>query len=296
MKRIVYLLSFAAAVMLAASCDQRQGPVETEVFHWADSTAHAYMTMDVEYPKGSGAAADRMREELSGVVDRILSHVTSYEDERFFPPYDGEAGDTKAMLEYYRDNAFAQIAGQSQQDADEREAYILSDEDFSDEQKAEMIADMPRWGYEFGLRKLDETDKYVVFQSMDYIYMGGAHGGVTGEGCLTFSKQDGQRIKDFVDPSCAADIQPLLVRGVKEYFSDNGYEVSEDELLDMLFIDDRFIPLPSWPLYPSGDGLAFVYQQYEIASYADGMPSFTIPYADIEPYMTPEAKALLIEE
>ena len=64
----------------------------------------------------------------------------------------------------------------------------------------------------------------------------------------------------------------------------------------MLFIDDRFIPLPSWPLYPSGDGLAFIYQQYEIASYADGMPSFTIPYADIEPYMTPEAKALLIEE
>jgi hypothetical protein len=36
----------------------------------------------------------------------------------------------------------------------------------------------------------------------------------------------------------------------------------------------------------------FTYQQYEIASYAEGMPSFVVPYPDIEPFLTPEAKAL----
>ena len=66
-----------------------------------------------------------------------------------------------------------------------------------------------------------------------------------------------------------------------------------DELKESLFIEDGFIPLPSWPLYPSDEGLNFVYHQYEIASYAEGMPSFTVPYADIEPFLTPAARELL---
>ena len=37
----------------------------------------------------------------------------------------------------------------------------------------------------------------------------------------------------------------------------------------------------------------FTYQQYEIASYAAGMPEFTIPFEDLFPYLTPEAKALV---
>jgi hypothetical protein len=34
----------------------------------------------------------------------------------------------------------------------------------------------------------------------------------------------------------------------------------------------------------------FVYQQYEIASYAVGMPSFTVAYDKLLPYLTPEAR------
>lgn len=85
----------------------------------------------------------------------------------------------------------------------------------------------------------------------------------------------------------------LLAAGLVRYYSDNGYETSWDELKESLFIEDGFIPLPSWPLYPSADGLVFVYQQYEIASYAEGMPSFTVPYGDIGPYLTEEAHKLL---
>ena len=88
-------------------------------------------------------------------------------------------------------------------------------------------------------------------------------------------------------------MQPLLTAGLLRYYADCGYDTTWDDLRESLFIDDGFVPLPSWPLYPSEDGLNFIYQQYEIASYADGMPAFVVPYADMEPFMTPEAKALL---
>ena len=283
----------AGAILLAVSCDNAGGPMETELYHWADSTACAYMTMDAELPSGADKVSAQVRGELAGLVDRILSHVTSYEDERFFEPFGGSPDDVQGMLEYYRDNSFAQIARLSQQDADERATYIIEDPDFTDEEKEEMLAGFPRWAYEFGLKKIADTERYVVFQSMDYIYMGGAHGGVTGEGCLTFSKKDGSRIAEFVDASRAAEMQPLMIDGLLRYYSENGYDTTWDELSGSLFIEDGFIPLPAWPLYPTGDGLEFTYQQYEIASYAEGMPSFTVPYADIEPFLTPEAKELL---
>ena len=293
MRLRISILLCALVAVLAASCVDVEQPMATKEYHWADSTAHAYMTMDAELPSGTDKASARVRQELESVVDDILSHVTSYENERFFDPFDGDSDDVEGMLGYYRDNAFALIGRLSQEDADERAKYILEDEDFSDEEKAEMLRDFPRWGYEFGLKKIDDTDRYVVFQSMDYIYMGGAHGGVTGRGCLTFSKADGAPVGDFVDASRASEMQPLLIAGLLRYYSEGGYDTTWDELKESLFIEDGFVPLPSWPLYPSEDGLNFIYQQYEIASYAEGMPSFTVPYADIEPFMTPEAKALL---
>jgi len=288
------LIPCLAALLLAAvSCDYGGGPMETELYHWADSTACAYMTIDAELPSGGDKVSAQVRSELAGVVDDILSRITSYEGERFFAPFGGSSDDIHGMLEYYRDSSFACIARMSQEDADERATYIIEDPDFTDEEKEEMLAGFPRWAYEFGLRKIADTERYVVFQSMDYIYMGGAHGGVTGRGCLTFSKKDGRLVEEFVDASRADEMQPLMIDGLLRYYSDNGYDTTWEELSESLFIDDGFIPLPSWPLYPSGDGLEFVYQQYEIASYAEGMPSFTVPYADIEPFLTPEAKELL---
>lgn len=288
------LLSCAVALtMLAVACNDARGPMETRSYHWADSTAHSFLIVDAELPSGSGKAAAQVRSELAGVVDELLSRITSYENERYFPAFEGSRDDMDALMGYYCDSAFAAIARMSKADADEREKYIMEDTDLSDEEKEEILADFPRWEYEFGLKKIDDTDRYVVFQSMDYIYMGGAHGGVTGLGCLTFSKKDGSRVEDFVDASRLQEMQPVLIKGLLEYYSDMGYDTTWDELKESLFIDDGVLPLPTWPLYPSEDGLNFVYQQYEIASYAEGMPSFTVPYADIEPFLTPEARALL---
>lgn len=291
--RLVKCMALAVAILLAASCKDARGPMETELYHWADSTACALMTMDAELPSGPGKVAENVRVELADVIDGILGYITSYENERMVPAYDGDMSDPKAMLEHYRDGAFGVISRLAQDDADERKGYILEDEDFTDEQKAELLESFPRWEYEFSLQKMDETDRYVVFRSMDYVYMGGAHGGVTGAGCLTFSKKDGSRVADFVDASGAAGMQLLLIKGLLDYYAECGYETTWEDLKDGLFIENGFIPLPSWPLYPTDSGLGFIYQQYEIASYAEGMPSFVVPYSDIEPFLTPEARSLL---
>ena len=57
------------------------------------------------------------------------------------------------------------------------------------------------WGYDFSLKKIGEGERYVVFQSEDYVYLGGAHGGVTGKGCLTFDKENGSYAEHIVDRS-----------------------------------------------------------------------------------------------
>ena len=112
------------------------------------------------------------------------------------------------------------------------------------------------------------------------------------QGGLTFDKKDGSLVEHLVDRAKAADIQPLLVKGIIDYFSDAGFKVSADQIHEYLSLDGDAIPLPAWEPYPSEKGLEFIYQQYEIASYAAGMPSFTVSYDDIAPFLTPQGQAI----
>ncbi len=123
--------------------------------------------------------------------------------------------------------------------------------------------------------------------------MGGAHGGVVGKGAIIFDKKDGSHVEHIVDRGKVADIQPLLIKGIMSYFADAGFPVEEDKVRDYLSLDGDLIPLPQWEPYPSEKGLVFVYQQYEIASYAAGMPSFTVPFPDAAPFLTPEGINLI---
>ena len=152
---------------------------------------------------------------------------------------------------------------------------------------------MPGWEYEFSLEMITDADYYAVFQSQDYIYMGGAHGGVTGAGCITFDKATGSIVEQFIAPGCEEDIQPLLRKGLVEYFADTDTQINDSNLNEYLLLEGDLIPIPAWQPYPCEDGLVFVYQQYEIAPYAAGMPSFTVSFEEIAPYLTPEARRII---
>ena len=295
MKTMRKILAVGLAVLAAVACRPSGGKdLKTETMEYEDSTAHADLSVKVELPvPGQGAAAERIRKKLVEVMDEQLSHIGTYEEERQFPAFKGDAGKTESLLTYYRDKALEVLGKLSQEDYDERVNSIEENDGLTDEQRKEILDDMPGWEYDFGLLKERETDGYVVFLSQDYVYLGGAHGGVTGRGGLTFDKKDGHLVEQFLDPACLDAIQPLLRKGITAYFSDDDNEISPEELDNYLFLESGVVPFPAWTPYPDEDGLVFTYQQYEIASYAAGMPNFTVPYEDLRPYLTPEAKALL---
>lgn len=159
---------------------------------------------------------------------------------------------------------------------------------------------------------LEENDRYVTYLSNVEGYIGGAHGYASSKG-RTFFKGNGRQfgyqleyhpktntfdIKEqtlFKDPA-SPKLAALIKEGVRGYIKQlNESPVSDEELQTMLLgVDDvNRIPLPSVAPYFTKNGLAFVYQQYEIAPYSAGMVNFNIPYDKVRPLLTPEAAALL---
>ena len=89
----------------------------------------------------------------------------------------------------------------------------------------------------------------------------------------------------------------MIVDGLCEYFSDGVGEKIDPETLIHEYTDGKIgemnVALPEHgPWFTSG-GLDFLYQQYEIAPYAAGMPGATIPYEKLAGLMTPAAAALI---
>lgn len=294
MKKISCILfTTALAASLLCSCEGIKKQLPTKTWAFSDTTAHSSLSCEVELPSASDKASSAIREELMAVMDGQLGYIVSFEGTRQFEPYSGDRQDTEAYLKYYFDNALKVLERDSADDARQRESYMREDDQMAEEEIAEILAGMPGWEYEFSLAKIADTKDYVVFQSQDYVYLGGAHGGVTGAGGITFDRKSGRRVTQVIDPGCAEDIQPMLREGLTDYFAEGGLEVAADSLGDYLLTEGDLIPLPAWQPYPTPDGLVFVYQQYEIAAYAIGMPAFTVPYDKIAAYLTPEAKKIL---
>ena len=100
-------------------------------------------------------------------------------------------------------------------------------------------------------------------------------------------------MEKFLKDDALVPMQSLLLAGLVDYLSDDEGSVNAENVRDYLFLDDETVPFPVWTPHPTEEGLCFVYQQYEIAAYAMGMPSFIIPYDALRPYLTPEAADLL---
>lgn len=290
MKKYILLIVFCAA--LCAACENRSREMETETLHLADSSANLHMRLNVELPLSQSAAAEAIRNSLLTLLDQQLSHL-SYEDNgREFPPFSGDSRQSDLLLHYLLKEAFQRADSTAAEDVSMHRAFILENAEMTEEQKQEALSYIPLWEYEFSISRIGEGAHWIVFQSQNYQYTGGAHGGVWGAGCLTFDKRTGKRISPMIDPAQTQAIQPLLVKGLQSYYAECDAPMSAQELLDHLFIENGVIPLPGWAPYPNGEGLVFVYQQYEIASYAEGMPAFTLALDEVRPFLTPEAAKL----
>lgn len=182
--------------------------------------------------------------------------------------YSGDLGDGQKMIDYYFDLKYKEF----------KKAHDLMAEN--------MTGDVPTFASETEIHFLYETDKFVTYEMKKYEDMGGAHGGTFISG-MTFRKSDGRRVEwDLFTKS----MQDVIKKGLKKYFEVN----TDEELENSLSLENTYLlPLPATPPVFTKEGVLFTYQQYEIAAYAAGLPSFIVPYDEAKSLMNTTGKNLL---
>ena len=132
---------------------------------------------------------------------------------------------------------------------------------------------------------IENTDKYVTYNTDSYNYTGGAHG-MPYNAYFTIDKSNNKTLtlKDVI----AADKMDAFKEMLKGYIVAQYYE-GETPAWDDVFKFD----LPTQAPAITANGIIFNYAAYEIDCYAAGMPKCKIPYEDIEEMMTEEAKTLI---
>ena len=145
---------------------------------------------------------------------------------------------------------------------------------------------------EYGGYTIDEfepewvNDFVVTYDHTSYIYEGGAHGSGGSYG-TTFLQADGT----IFTKNCFTSYKPLhklFVEGLKRYFKVGTDAELMEQLLGVKTLA-KLAPPAINPWIVEG-GVVFSYTPYEIAPYSAGSPHFTIPFADLEPYLTADGK------
>ncbi|MBQ9645722.1 MAG: DUF3298 domain-containing protein [Prevotella sp.] len=234
----------------------------TDSVGFESETKEATVQMWADFPKGSNA---------------ILNNaIREYISEKMGGSYMGDLSNADSMTVYYVREA-------------QKELKARWDEFDSPE--------APTLHHDVGIKKLYESEKYVTFHTGEEVYYGGAHGSWISEG-ITFRKSDGRRFDwNMFRNTDKEEFHLMLKEGVRSYFAENNAdeELTDENLKDMLLVEGSidYLPLPQFPPYLTSEGISFCYQQYEIAPYAAGLPSFTIPVDKLRPYLTATALQMI---
>lgn len=145
----------------------------------------------------------------------------------------------------------------------------------------------------FELVKEYEAGDYVSYVLNGYTYYAGAAHGLPFFRGATFRKSDGSHV-GLLGKDCKDEFDKLVREGLMEYF-----EVKTVKELDHILMveyeeegPNRYLPEPN-TTWITDKGLAFLYEPYEIASFADGMPTAIIPMEKAAAVLSPEAKKML---
>lgn len=118
-----------------------------------------------------------------------------------------------------------------------------------------------------------ETEKVLTYTGSIYTYTGGAHGSTVSFGS-TFRTDNGKALGwDIFQPDSLPAIKNMVKEAIKTQYFKAGNDFS-----DYLLVKESEFPLPQTAPIFVKDGIEFIYQQYEIAPYAAGMPSCVLPY------------------
>ncbi len=224
-----------------------------------------------DYPQGTSRLADSVKAFINRQI--CANSLPEYVDDKTIYPalYKGNPT-SKALVNYYGKLFTKRLQKENRENPDiphEDSKYLLT----------------------VSIKEHEQTDKYINFDVNSECFLMGAHGSFTSYN-VVIDKMNGKEVQ-ILDTTKVKEMQKLLIDGVYSYFKENGENFKKSNIWDYLMLEKKTIPLPVHQPSLTKDGLSFVYQQYEIAAYACGLPCFTIPYAKVKKYMTEEARKLI---
>lgn len=241
--------------------------------YMSDSTATS--ALNVAFP-----VANKKNAQLAAAVNEWISEQLggTYGDSAE-GDYAKLLSDTAAMVDHY----YAAIKKLNDDNWKEM-AENMQPEDLQGMQLFDSIA----------ITKTAEGKDWVTFQFVNDVFQGGAHGShlVFGQ---TFRKSDGRRIGwDIIRQLPEGNLQELMRKGLVSYFAaDNEEGFKEEDLESVLDESARYyIPMPQCPPLFTSEGILFLYNQYEIAAYAMGLPCFVLTWEELKPHLNVTAKRL----
>ena len=230
-------------------------------------------SMKIDFPQGDGKLDEGIRNFLNSALGDFAGCDNPDKPKA---EYKGDKNNGKAMLDFY--------GKQRSKDMKEEYKSLL--------ELNEGAEPPASFSFDGNIRLKEKAAKYVTYSIDSYVYLGGAHGSSVSRE-VNIIRETGKVLTESVDTTKTKELQPILRKGVIDYFKDCGEDVSDDKLNDMLFINDNTIPIPACTPALTNQGLKFIYQQYEIGPYALGMVNFTVPYDKIKKFMTGEAAKLI---
>lgn len=266
--------------MTGVSCGEKKATATDNVTEGSADLTEQENNGSISNANGIDSAKSEAKDKYAEVVIKaeyiktdnkaLYNNIAEFISEELGGTYAGDLTDIKSMLEEYAKKEKQELTDMSKE--------------FLGEVASAMI-----YAYGAEIKIVANTDKYVTLTNTTYSFMGGAHGSETVVG-KTFRKSDGRRFgHEMLRNTGDEKFNKLMIQGVKSYFVENGvYIASDDDLLMNLQIGESldYLPLPQSEPYLTEKGVTFVYQQYEIAAYAVGRPTFTIPYDKMKPYLT----------
>ena len=275
MKHLLYIPALATLVI--ASCNNRSAYTSGDSILPTDSRSvtdsliagesKAYVSITGQYPSAENALADSVRQWIASTISRSASY---------------SGGEITVLT------PSAISDGQKFIDTCADSLLTSAGHDFAELQKSDFSTT-----YEYDIRfGISYTSPAIIScYCTAYGYQGGAHGGTSALNA-SFRTSDGMILSydNTFRPDGIADLTDIIREEIwVQYFEP---DFPDGDMADALLINPLELELPdTLPLF-GPDGITFTYQQYEIAPYAAGMPSCTIPYDTLRPLMNTDIATL----
>ncbi len=300
-------LCFALLISLS-SCNRESGKVVFQQYDFVDSAnvngVQAFVNFSVEYPdildkegnilklngeeegkKSSKLAQYIYVDSIRNWISRMLARPAVSDTTSMLLLFKGETDSADELLSFY---------GKWQiNDWTTSEDYISVAKDFPDHpvicERRNIIAN------------LYNSTSLISMVDTSYVYEGGAHGS-SEVSVATFSTKNGHKYGwDIFKKEKLKALTVLVKEGLDHQYFIKG------QGLDAQLLDDAqrdSFPLPLTPPVVvsitnkdgvTETGFCFIYQQYEIVSYSEGIPYCIISYDKVKEMLNPEFEKQLLQ-